>query len=809
MNRANISKILLLLIFWSIFSACEEETIPKPEIINAEKWQYTGFDNKWRRAYLPECIQYSLQRDTIIGGIFYRAEFLNDKWTDTVAWTYKGILNIDQLDKKSSYELNISRLIGVADVYLNDSLLFTAENAFISYKIDVTKLIHKGANTVVLKFKSFDKLKKQFAKQADFTLPYKGLEFFRLPYYYFDTLNGLALLPTGIKKQVYLLKWNKIRFKNIHFQLIDLQKDKLATIKATYIIESADRDEFSLLIAYKKKNLYHQKIQLEKGLNTIEATFTIRNPKLWFTHDLGEPFLYKIKSSIFKNKNLWAYTENYYGIKKITIDTTDNAFNLYLNDVPLTLKILDFTANDILYGIKSVPDQMADYFVKMNANMIHIYDKGEYPNDKFYTDCDKLGILIWQDFMLPYKILPQSPKLENNIRDEAEQQVIRLRNHASIAFWSGNNNIEKLLKKYSYSTEDSLKIIKNNTLIFSNILPQTINKLDSGRYYFSDMNFFSIAHSQSDIPAYPFIVTLRRLTKSRDKKPHSKVIVNLSRPSNADSIIRKYMRQTIKVPQDITSYLYFSQYIAKKYYEQEIVKQRFQNRYTAFDYSNIKDYSPAFSASAIDYYGYWKGKAYAIKNAFKNIIFNIEEQNGWIYIYINSDFQENTPADFYFILYNFDGKVLWRKNYLNITIDKMSDRKYFSFNLSSELNRWGKNFCVFKINMYIDKELYAEKYFLFVSDKNLKLKKPNIKRNYYKVEDGYVVELTTDYFAHGVYLYTDRDGLLDDNYFDIIPGETKKIKFFTQNDIFAIEGAFKTIDLTDIDDGNLFRLNNK
>ena len=808
MRKNTFIKIFLFFVISISIISCEDEAKPKTEIINFEKWQYKGIDDKWRRAYLPECIQNSLQRDTIIKGIFYRDFFEKIKWTDTVAWQYKGIVNLNEFDKKSKYELNISKIIGIADIYINDSLLFTAENAFISFNYDISDILHKGTNTISIKFKSFDKLKNFYKKQSRFHLPFSGLEYFRLPFYYFDDTTGIALLPTGVKGAIHITKWDKIRIKNVYFQLLNLN-DKNATIRATYEIEALASNEFSMQIAYKKKTLYHQKIDLKEGLNSVSITFQINKPQLWWTHDLGTPFLYKIKTSLFKDKNIWAYNETFYGIRQIKIDTTDNNFILFLNGKPLTLKIVDFTANNTLYGINTSNYNIVDYFVKMNANMVHITQYGEYQDNNFYTQCDKAGILVWQDFMTPYKIIPKNENLKNNIEQEAIEQTIKLRNHSCLAFWSGQNNIEQQLLKYKFSTEDSLLIINTNNEIFDELLPKTISKYDSGSYYFDKMNFYSIKKIDNTIPSYPFIVSLRRISKPKDRKPHSKIIVSLSRPFFADSLIQNYMQNEITIPQDITAYLYYSQYLSKKHYQKEIETQRFKNMLNAFECTKIKDYSPAFSVSAIDYYGFWKGTAYAIKNAFNNIIFNIIEKNGWISIFINSDFQENTNADFYFILYNFDGKVLWRKNYLGIQIDKLSDRKYFNFNLSNELNKWGKNFCVFKINMYINKELYAEKYFLFTADKYLKLEKPNIKRNFYKVENGYIIELSTDYFAHGVFLYTDRDGLLEDNFFDIIPGETKKVKFTTNNDIYAIESAFKTIDITDLNNRDLFNLNKK
>jgi beta-mannosidase len=75
-------------------------------------------------------------------------------------------------------------------------------------------------------------------------------------------------------------------------------------------------------------------------------------------------------------------------------------------------------------------------------NMLRVWGGGIYEMDEFYELCDELGILVWQDFMFSCSMYPGDQPFLDSVRAEAEDNVRRLRNHPSIAIWSGNNEVE-------------------------------------------------------------------------------------------------------------------------------------------------------------------------------------------------------------------------------------------------------------------------------------------------------------------------------------------------------------------------------
>ena len=75
-------------------------------------------------------------------------------------------------------------------------------------------------------------------------------------------------------------------------------------------------------------------------------------------------------------------------------------------------------------------------------NMVRLWGGGYYESDDFYDECDRLGLMVWQDFMFGGAIPPDDPGFRANVEQEAIEQVDRLRDHPSLTLWCGNNEVE-------------------------------------------------------------------------------------------------------------------------------------------------------------------------------------------------------------------------------------------------------------------------------------------------------------------------------------------------------------------------------
>ena len=102
----------------------------------------------------------------------------------------------------------------------------------------------------------------------------------------------------------------------------------------------------------------------------------------------------------------------------------------------------------------------------VNMNMIRVWGGGVYEDDYFYDLCDRNGILVWQDFMFACSTYPADEAFLANIRQEAIDNVKRIRNHCSIALWCGNNECQDVYygwgNRYNYYKEKGVDELTTN-----------------------------------------------------------------------------------------------------------------------------------------------------------------------------------------------------------------------------------------------------------------------------------------------------------------------------------------------------------
>jgi len=225
---------------------------------------------------------------------------------------------------------------------------------------------------------------------------------------------------------------------------------------------------------------------IEEGRGAVRLYMT--NPKLWWTHDLGEPYLYRLEVKLRANGEEVDRYETNFGIRTIRLvqkdDAGNNAFAFRLNGVNIFAKGTNWIPADHFIG--SIPDQryrdLIDLAVKSNQNMLRVWGGGIYEKDIFYDECDRRGVLVWQDFCFANALYPDFNKdFMDNVRAEIEDNVRRLRNHASLALWCGNNEIDWIYDmKMSGGEIDSPFW---GETIYHELIPDALERLDPGRPY--------------------------------------------------------------------------------------------------------------------------------------------------------------------------------------------------------------------------------------------------------------------------------------------------------------------------------------
>lgn len=182
-------------------------------------------------------------------------------------------------------------------------------------------------------------------------------------------------------------------------------------------------------------------VLLRSGLNFLKLAIPLSSPRWWWPNGMGGQHLYTVRAELRTGRTSTALPPFSYGLRTVELDT-DDTFTVRVNGVPVFCKGGNWIPPDALYA--RVTDAKYEALVReaaaANFNMLRVWGGGLYEREAFYSACDRHGILVWQDFM--FACAPYPDHLEwfrREVELEAEYQTARLRNHACLAVWSGSN----------------------------------------------------------------------------------------------------------------------------------------------------------------------------------------------------------------------------------------------------------------------------------------------------------------------------------------------------------------------------------
>ncbi len=508
------SILFLLSLFIIVFSGCQEKDpnlMVKKEL--NENWTFNQVGkNEWLPATVPGTVHTDLMANGKIEDPFYRLNEHDVQWVDKVDWEYKTSFVVDKaLLKKDVIQLDFKGLDTYADVFVNGEKVLSVDNMFREWEANVKDALKEGENELHIVFKSpiAEGIKKYDAQ--GYVIPVSDNDlaeigkveggkkvsiYTRKAGYHFGWDWGPRLVTSGIWRPVELLAWDDAKIKDLQIVQHNVT-DAKATFTAVFEINSVKKGSAEVSINNEGKELASATVQLQKGIQKYSVDFEIENPKLWWTNGLGEPYLYNLTGELNINGRK-ATTNTRIGIRTLELvrekDDKGTSFYFKLNGHPVFMKGANYIPNDVF--LPRVTEENYRKVVETakisNNNMLRVWGGGVYEDDRFYDLCDEAGILIWQDFMFACAMFPGDSAFLENVKQEAIDNVKRLRNHPSIGMWCGNNEILAAWKGWGWeqaerkkSEENADKIWQAYVDIFHKILPDVVKKYDSQRSYWS------------------------------------------------------------------------------------------------------------------------------------------------------------------------------------------------------------------------------------------------------------------------------------------------------------------------------------
>lgn len=660
---------------------------PVTEIALDSGWYFTGPElaGKTFPATVPGVIHTDLMRNFLIGDPYWENNEILQRWIERENWTYSMSFSLDedQMTYKN-IDLVFEGLDTYANVYLNDSLVLEASNMFRTWEISIIKVLKPGENHVRIEFISpltkhaEVKDRKPELPAGNETVELKVSPYTRKAAYHFGWDFAPRMVTCGIWRPVFLRLWNDVRISDVQAQTTSFSTSK-ATVELTYEIVSDHLSVNDYVLKGKEEHV----LTLEAGKNYIKEIVEINNPNIWYPNGYGEQkftyFNYYLQNK--ERKNLQAETLEY-GIRKIELiqenDEIGRSFYFRVNNIPVFIKGANYVPQDMFLP-RVKPGDYEELILQVkraNMNMIRIWGGGIYESDYFYELCDRNGIMVWQDFMFANAMYPSDSAFHHNIRQEIKDNIKRLRNHACLAVWCGNNEIEVgwnnwgWQEQYGYSDQDSAAIWNNYRAIFHEMIPDLLQELAPGQAYtpttplsnwgtrenfnHSTMHYWGVWHGREPLDSfkvnvgrfmveygfqsYPELASLSPYIADTNRYLQSDAMQNRQKSYIGNDMISQMITAYFGQQTSLKAWCHQSQEVQRTGLEYAIAAHRMKQGFCMGTMLwQLNDCWPGPSWSIIDYSGKPKTAYWSVKNLYEPIAVYPEISKDSIIIYIFSD----------------------------------------------------------------------------------------------------------------------------------------------------------------------------
>lgn len=634
-----------------------------------------------KKDYIPAVVPGSVYNDLLINGRmedpYYRdneekaLKIMEEDFEYTTVFEAKR-----EILEREEILLHFDGIDTVADIYLNGMWIAYVENMHRTWEFPVKGILKEGENElkVILhsptKFirEAYEKEPIWGAKEAMAGFPY-----LRKAHCMFGWDWGPRLPDAGIWRDVTLIGFDEARIDSVYIT----QKHEEGSVRLTFDIDVErigeehlrrfGRDNkrlkglscrFTLISPYGEKRTF--------GHEAVKAGITLEEPQLWWPNGYGAQPLYEAEVELLSGQRVLDSWSRRIGLRTMTIhrekDEYGEQFCHEVNGIKIFAMGADYIPEDSILPRVTGERTYELLLQAKNAhyNCIRVWGGGNYPHDAFWDACDELGLVVWEDFMFACAVYNLTDEFEKNITAEFIDNIKRIRHHASLGLWCGNNEMEMFVQ------EDRGELNKprhksDYVKMYEYILPKLVKEYDPNTFYWpaspssggafdapndenrGDVHYWDVWHgnkpfteyrkfyfrylSEFGFQSFPSLKTCETFTLPQDRNIFSHVMEKHQRNSSANGKIMNYMEQTFLYPGDFDTLLYASQLLqaeAIRYGVEHFRRNR--GRCMGTIVWQLNDCWPVASWSSIDYCGRWKALHYYEKRCFAPILISCEEE---------------------------------------------------------------------------------------------------------------------------------------------------------------------------------------
>lgn len=670
-------------------------------------------DSQWQEARVPGTVYTDLLRNGNMEDPYWKDN--EDAICSLMEkdYEYQCTFQGEETEDLSNAFLRFEGLDTVADIYLNNVHVGNAESMHRTWEYPVKEVLSPGENTLKVVFHSPLKFIAQAYKKYgnignDDT--YEGFMHLRKAHYMFGWDWGAHLPDAGIFRPVSLCSVSHGRIDSVYIRQCHEENKCTLKFEGDCIREVPGEYQWRVLVTAPDGQKYETALS-HQG----EGQLVIENPQLWWPNGLGDQPLYQVEAQLLYEGNVEDTWKKRIGLRTMTMqrkkDQYGESFAHEVNGKAFFAMGADYIPEEHLLGRRSEEKtrKLLEDCKLANFNVIRVWGGGFYPDDWFFDICDELGLVVWQDFMFACSVYELTPEFEANIRKEFADNIKRLRHHASLGLWCGNNEMEMFVDERCWVTKASE--VRDYLFMYERIIPEVLREYDPETFYWpaspssggsfdnpndpdrGDVHYWKVWHgnrpfseyrkhffryaSEFGFQALPSQKTIETFTEDPDDwNLFSYIMEKHQRNYGANGKIMNYMQQTYRYPGDFDTVIYASQLLqadAIRYGVEHFRRNR--GRCMGAVYWQLNDCWPVISWSSIDYTGRWKALHYYAKRFFAPVMISCQEES-WLTQEANMNRQH----------FQFEKSI-----HLNVTNETLKDReilvKWYVRNAAAEILR--------------------------------------------------------------------------------------------------------------------------
>jgi beta-mannosidase len=407
---------------------------------------------------VPASVPGNVELDLLAAGLLPDLTIGTNAWAvreiETCDWWYRRTFEAPAVPAGHRVELVCEGLDCLATLWLDGEEIGHAANMLIAHRFDVTERLRPGApHELVIRLASpVLAARRRVVAPGEFAgaVNWESLAVRKAPHMYgWDILP--RLVSAGIWRGVRLDVLPPTRWREVYATTLAADPVRgTARLRVCwdFVTDRLTLDDLSVTLT-----LRHAGREVHTGAHPVlgthgRATLDLADAALWWPYGYGEPALHELTLELgAPDGEVLATSTTTIGLRTVELRRTDlttpagdGAFEFVVNGERIFVRGTNWVPLDSLHSRDAAHlPAVFPLLSELHCNMVRCWGGNVYEDHAFFDLCDRAGILVWQDFALACAVYPQDDDFARRLAAEAEAVVTKLRNHASLALWSGNN----------------------------------------------------------------------------------------------------------------------------------------------------------------------------------------------------------------------------------------------------------------------------------------------------------------------------------------------------------------------------------